>query len=142
MLRFHRGSAVRLYSYVVTHDTGFGNSSEPQMAASRNALGKAGSTGSPVRVAKLLDVHLEAEFEGVIRGMNEVLLRAEISLGRLDRSVAEEQLNLLKFATRRSTQLRAVTAEVMRRDAGNADRRRIRLEHLPHNLLAQALARQ
>jgi hypothetical protein len=54
--------------------------------------------------------------------------------------VAQEQPNLL--STRRPAQLRAGPAEIMGRDAGNADFRSVLPEHLPYDFLAQALARQ
>src|ERR1035437_3967367 len=52
--------------------------------------------------------------------------------------MAEEQLNLLKPATRRAAHLRACAPKVMRRDPGNTSRCRVPLEQLPDDLLAQA----
>jgi hypothetical protein len=42
--------------------------------------------------------------------VHEILLGSEIPLGGLDRSVPEEQLNLLQFTARRATQLCAGAA--------------------------------
>jgi hypothetical protein len=42
--------------------------------------------------------------------VSEILFRAKIPLGRLDRRVTEQQLNLLKLAAGRAAQLRAGTS--------------------------------
>ena len=49
-----------------------------------------------------------------------ILLRPQIPFGRLDGRVAQEQLNLLKLAARRATQLRAGSTSIMRGNARNA----------------------
>jgi hypothetical protein len=72
--------------------------------------------------------------------MNEILLCSKIPFGRLNRRVAQEQLDLLQFAAGRSTQFRACSASIMRGDAGDADRLSILPEHLPYDLLSQAFA--
>jgi hypothetical protein len=41
--------------------------------------------------------------------MDQILLRAKIALGGLNRRVTEQQLNLFKLAAGRATQLRAGT---------------------------------
>jgi hypothetical protein len=41
--------------------------------------------------------------------VNQILLCAEVSLGRLYRGVPEEHLDLFQFAARRATQFRAGT---------------------------------
>ena len=66
---------------------------------------------------------------------------AEVSLGRLNRSVAKEQLDLLKLAACGPTQFGARPTKVMGRDAREAHSFRVPLEHLPHRLLAHTLAR-
>ncbi len=47
--------------------------------------------------------------------MHQILLRPEVSLGRLNRSVTEEQLNLLKLASGGPAELGTGTAKIMRR---------------------------
>jgi len=47
--------------------------------------------------------------------MQQILLSAEISLSRLHRSVAEEQVDLFKLATAGPAQLRADPVEIMGR---------------------------
>jgi hypothetical protein len=54
--------------------------------------------------------------------------------------VAEQQLDLFKFAARRAAQLRARPPQVMGRDAGNSNLGRVALEHLPDDLFAEALS--
>jgi hypothetical protein len=52
-------------------------------------------------------LHRHSQFDPVIRSVDQILLRPEVPLGRLDGCVPEEQLNLLQFAARRAAQLRA-----------------------------------
>jgi len=54
--------------------------------------------------------------------------------------MAEEQLNLRKFAPGRATQLGACAPQIMRRDARNANLGCIPPERLPDDLFAEALA--
>jgi len=46
-----------------------------------------------------------SQLDPIVRGMNEVLLRAQVPLRCLDTRVAEQQLDLLKLATSRTAQL-------------------------------------
>jgi hypothetical protein len=57
-----------------------------------------------------------SQLDTVIRRMNQILFRTEISLRRLDRSVPEEQLDLLELASCSPAQLRGGAATVVRRD--------------------------
>src|ERR1700676_3139858 len=75
----------------------------------------------------------------IIRRVHQILPRAQITLGSLDRCVAEQQLDLLKLATGCAAQLGTSAPEVMGRDSRNANLRRITTEHLPHDFLAEAL---
>jgi hypothetical protein len=70
-----------------------------------------------------LDRHSEPD--RIIRSMHEILLRAEVSLGRLDGSVPKEHLDLLKLAAGRAAQLRASATQIMRRNPGYAGFRRV-----------------
>jgi hypothetical protein len=51
--------------------------------------------------------------------MYQILLRAKVSLCRLNRSMAKEHLNLLQLAATGSAQFGACAAEIVWRDAGN-----------------------
>jgi len=55
------------------------------------------------------------QLDRVVRSVNQVLPGAEISLRRLHRSVAEEQVDLFKLATAGPAQLRADPVEIMGR---------------------------
>jgi hypothetical protein len=68
------------------------------------------------------------------------LLGAKISLCRLNRGVPQQQLDLLKLASGGPAELRARTAEVMGRDAGNAGGLGVGFDELPNDLLTQSLA--
>jgi hypothetical protein len=48
----------------------------------------------------VLDSH--SQLDCIVRRIHQILLRTQVSLGRLDRSVPEQQLNLLKLATCRA----------------------------------------
>jgi hypothetical protein len=52
----------------------------------------------------------DSHFDRVVRGINQVLLRTKISLGRLHRSVAQQQLNLLKLTATGTAQFGAGAA--------------------------------
>jgi hypothetical protein len=54
-----------------------------------------------------LSLHHYPQFNPVIRCVNQVLLRTEVTLCRLNGCVPEEQLDLLQFATRGPAELRA-----------------------------------
>jgi hypothetical protein len=51
--------------------------------------------------------------------VDQILFRAKMSLSRLDGCVAQQQLDLLKFAATGAAQLRAGSAKVMGRNAGD-----------------------
>src|SRR5438552_11194472 len=87
-------------------------------------------------------LHGHLQLDPVIRSMNEVLPGTEVPLGRQDRSVTQEQLDLLKLSACRPAKLRAGSSQIMRRDARNANFCCVLLKHLPNDLLTQALARQ
>ena len=63
----------------------------------------------------------------VVRRVNQILLGPEVSLGRLNRRVAQQHLDLLKLAAGGAAQLRARASQIVRRDAGNADLGRVLL---------------
>src|ERR1019366_3372323 len=82
------------------------------------------------RSKSLTPLDREPKLYPVIRCVHQILLRAQIPLGRLDRSVAQQQLDLLKFPARRATQFRAGPATVVRGDSGYSGCQRVRLEQL------------
>ena len=55
-------------------------------------------------------LHRNSKFDRVVRRVNQVLSRPEITLHRLYRRVAEEHLDLFKLAARCAAQLRARAA--------------------------------
>jgi hypothetical protein len=81
------------------------------------------------------------QLDRVVRRMDQILLGSQVPLGRLDGGMSQEHLNLLKLAAGSAAQLGACAAQVVRRDTGNANRRRVLPEHPPDDLLAQAIAR-
>ena len=72
--------------------------------------------------------------------MNEILFRAKVPFGGLDRRVAQEQLDLLQLAPGGPAQFRRGAAAIMRRDARDAGSLGVRSEHLPDDLFGKDLA--
>ena len=72
--------------------------------------------------------------------MHQILPGAQIPFGGLHRGMAQQHLDLLKFAARGPAQLRASAPQVVRRDAWSANFACILFEHLPDDLLPEVLA--
>ena len=87
-----------------------------------------------------IGLYREFQLDRIVRRLDQILLGPEVPLGSLNRSVAQEQLDLLKFAARCPTQLCARPSKIMRRDSGNANCLGILLQHLPDDLLAEKVA--
>jgi hypothetical protein len=85
-------------------------------------------------------LYSDPQLDTVIRRMNQILSRAKIPFGRLHRSVAQQQLDLLQLAAGGPAQLRRRAAAIVRRDARDASSRRIWPEHLPDHLFGQDVA--
>ncbi len=64
-----------------------------------------------------LSSHRHSQFDPFVPRVHEVLRGSEVPLRRLDRRVADQQLDLLQFATSSSAQLRTCAATVGRSDA-------------------------
>ena len=90
------------------------------------------------RVKTLL--HRHPQLDRIVWRVHEILLRAKIPFRRLDRSVSQQQLDLLKLPTTGAAEFGASTSEIVRGDARNTGCDSVRLDELPDNLLAQALA--
>jgi len=80
----------------------------------------------------------QTQLDAIVRRVDQILLRSQVPLGRLYRGVAQEQLDLLKLAARGPAQLRARPPQIVGRDARDTGHRRVLLEQLPNDLLAQA----
>ena len=59
------------------------------------------------------ELYHHPQLDPVVRRVNQVLLRPEVSFGGLHRSVPEQQLDLLQFTARRAAQLRAGATTVV-----------------------------
>ena len=68
----------------------------------------------------------DPQFDPIVRRMHQVLFGSQIPLGRLNRRVSQQQLNLLKLAACSAAHLRATPVQVMRRDSGHSRRRSVR----------------
>src|SRR5580765_539950 len=72
--------------------------------------------------------------------MPEVLLAAEIALRRLNRGVAQQELNLLDLAAAGVAQLRARSTQVVRRDVLQPCLLGAALDNVPDDILRYAIA--
>ena len=81
---------------------------------------------------------VRSEVKKIIYRMSEILFAAEIAFRRLDRCVAQQELNLLQFAAARVAQLRTGSPQVMRRNMLQARSLAASLDHVPHNILRDA----
>jgi hypothetical protein len=61
-------------------------------------------------------LHVHPQFEAVVHRASQVLLAAEISLGRLYRCMPQQELNLLQLTTTVVAQLRASSSQVVGRN--------------------------
>jgi hypothetical protein len=75
----------------------------------------------------------------VIDGRLNALLAAEVPLGRLNRDVSEQELNLLQLATRRMAESDTCPPEVMRREPINARFTGVVPNDVPDCFLRQAV---
>ena len=75
----------------------------------------------------------------VIDGRPNALLAAEVPLGRLNRDVPEQELNLFQLATRRMAESSSCPPEVVRREPMNARFMGVLPNDVPDRLLRQAV---
>src|SRR5215471_19076234 len=75
----------------------------------------------------------------VINGRLNALLAAEVPLGRLNRNVPEQELNLLQLATRRMAESSTCPPEVVRREPVNARFTGVSPNDVPDRFLRQAV---
>src|SRR5258707_14713456 len=85
---------------------------------------------------------LPARFEvkQVVYGMSEILLAAEITLGRLYRRVPQQELNLLQRSSAVMTQLCTGPPQVVGCDVLQARSPAAGPDHVPHDILRDASA--
>ena len=74
----------------------------------------------------------------IVDGDPELLFAAEVSLGRFDGAMSEQELDLLKLAARYVAQAGARSPAVMRRQILDARRRRVPLDDVPDDLFGNA----
>src|SRR5215469_10667552 len=81
-------------------------------------------------------LHLDAfETKTVVHRMSEILFAAEIAFCRLNRSMSQQELNLLDLATTAVTQLRTRSSQVVRCNVFQACPLAASLNDIPHNVL-------
>jgi hypothetical protein len=83
-------------------------------------------------------VDVASEVKKIVHWMSEILFAAQIAFRCLDGCVPQQELNLLQLATARVAQLRARSAQVMRRNMLQARSFAAGLDYVPHNILRDA----
>jgi hypothetical protein len=84
---------------------------------------------------RFLWLHLHSEVKEIVDRMPEILFAAEITLGRLDGCMPQQELNLLQLATVAVAQLRAGSPQVVRCNMFQARSLAADLDDVPHNIL-------
>src|SRR5260370_41858745 len=87
--------------------------SSPVGCSDRYVAGWHGHTRQNERIAKRSGgdrLYCHSQLDRIVWCVDQILLGSEIPLGRLDRRVPEEQLDLFKFTPSRAAQLRASPA--------------------------------
>jgi hypothetical protein len=69
-----------------------------------------GTARPPHFIDALLAPLRHLQLDPIVRGVDQILFRPEVPLGRLHRRMAEEQLDLFKLPTSSPAQFRACTA--------------------------------
>jgi hypothetical protein len=75
----------------------------------------------------------------VVHGDGDLLFRSEVALGRLDRRVTEQELDLLQIAAVLAAELGAGPAQIVRSEAFDPDLFGRLLDHAPDRPVAQTL---
>jgi hypothetical protein len=81
-----------------------------------------------------------SQLEQVVHGMPEILFAAEVAFCSLNRSMAEQELNLLDLTAVRVAQLRAGPPQIMRRDVLQPSPLAAALHDVPYDVLRNAVA--
>ena len=130
-------------------------SARPRIAErARWKAGPAGVAGEPARPAPQIltthsgrsllicpgRLHRRLNPNTVIYGVSDFLLAAQVTLGGLYGHVPEEELNLFELAASNVTEPGACPPQIVRRNLLNAGRFREVLNHVPNNLLRQAIS--
>jgi hypothetical protein len=76
----------------------------------------------------------------VVYGFSQTLLAAKILFGGLHGHVAQQELNLFEFASRRVTQTGTGSSEVMRRELQDSNLPRVLLDDMPHHFFCHFVA--
>ena len=122
-------------------DLGMGQDESSSVGrAARGGPSCAGSGWQYGRSALTRGLPRHPQLDPVIWSVNQILLRAQVPFGRLDRRMAQEQLNLLQLPTGGATQFRRRAATIMRRDARDASSLGVWQEHLSDHLFGKDLA--
>src|SRR4051794_30856350 len=89
------------------------------------------SPSAPVMTSVTLMVPVKAH--GVVDGAPEFLLAAQVPLGRLDRDVSKQELNLIEFPASELAQPSTRAPEIVRGQLLAAGVSGRRLHHVPHH---------
>ena len=88
---------------------------------------------------RLPRLHVHPQFEAVVHRASQVLLAAEIPLGRLYRCMPQQELNLLQLTTTVVAQLRASSSQVVWRNVLQAHSLATSPDHIPDHILRNTI---
>jgi hypothetical protein len=88
---------------------------------------------------RLIRLRTHSEVKKIVHRVSEVLLAAEIAFRRLHGCMPQQELNLLQLAPARVAQLRTGSPQVMRRNMLQARSLATGLDHVPDNILRDAV---
>src|ERR1019366_561041 len=88
----------------------------------------------------LLSLHGRSEVKKIVHRMSKILFAAQIAFRRLDRCVSQQELNLFQLSSAVMTQLRTGPPQVVGCDVLQARSPTAGPDHVPHDILRNALA--
>jgi hypothetical protein len=85
-------------------------------------------------------LHVHPQFEAVVHRASQVLLAAEIPLGRLYRRMPQQELNLLQLTATVVAQLRTSSSQVVWRNVLQAHSLATSPDHIPDHILRDTIS--
>lgn len=81
-----------------------------------------------------------AELDSVVHGLSQILLTSDVSFGRQNRSVSEQELNLFQFTSGRVAPARAAATKIVRRKSFDSGSLGALLYYVPNDVLSETIS--